>query len=242
VRPDVAERLLDLNRRFYQTFAAAFASKRGRVQPGAARILSRVGPEDSVLDLGCGHGMTAAFVAESGHRGRYVGLDASPDLLDLARRQKHPSAVFASANLAEAGWDQALDSVSPAPFDWVLALAVLHHLPGEPLRRSVVEKARRWVAADGTMVVSAWDFLASPAWRRRVVPWDQLGIDPEGVDPDDFVLDWREGGRGFRYIHRFTSESLAELALASGFSVEDAFRSDGQAGRLGLYQVWRAAE
>ena len=37
VHPDVAATLAALNREFYQRFAPAFASKRPRLQPGAAR-------------------------------------------------------------------------------------------------------------------------------------------------------------------------------------------------------------
>jgi len=34
---------------------------------------------------------------------------------------------------------------------------------------------------------------------------------------------------------------LDELADASGFHVADTFYSDGEGGRLGLYQIWELA-
>jgi hypothetical protein len=89
------------------------------------------------------------------------------------------------------------------------------------------------------MVVSVWDFLASRRWQARIVPWSEGGVREDEVDPGDFLLDWREGGRGLRYVHHFTPEALTELAGSAGFSVEGTFRSDGENGKLGVYQTWR---
>lgn len=239
MRPETAARLLDLNREFYRRFASAFASKRARLQPGAARAIQRVQPDDPVLDLGCGHGLLAASLAAGGHRGRYVGLDSSAELLETARRShRHPSAVFLQSDLADSGWAKALEGKDPTSFHWAFALAALHHLPGDELRRSVVEATRSWLLPGGHMVVSVWDFLASLRWKDRIVAWSEVDLAEAELDPGDYLLDWREGGRGLRYVHHFTPEALTELAQAAGFRVEETFRSDGEQGRLGLYQVW----
>jgi hypothetical protein len=59
------------------------------------------------------------------------------------------------------------------------------------------------------------------------------------VDPNDYLLDWRSGGEGLRYVHHFDEKELEELAAASNFQVSDTFYSDGEGGKLGLYQVWK---
>ena len=147
--------------------------------------------------------------------------------------------MFLMADLADGAWSQALATAGAKSFSWVFALAVLHHLPGEDLRRSVAELARCWLSPEGAMIVSVWDFLASPKWRKRILPWQAVGLVEPDVDPDDYLLDWREGGQAFRYVHHFTPEALAALAKGVGFSVVETYRSDGEGGRLGLYQVWR---
>ena len=43
-------------------------------------------PDASVFDLGCGYGDFLSVVRAAGHRGRYVGCDVSPEMLDWARR------------------------------------------------------------------------------------------------------------------------------------------------------------
>ncbi|HET7009833.1 MAG TPA: class I SAM-dependent methyltransferase [Anaerolineales bacterium] len=232
-----ATKLLDLNRGFYQRFASAFTLKRPRLQPGAARAILGIGSEQSVLDLGCGHGLLAAALAKAGHRGRYVGIDSSRELIEKARRSvDHPQASFIAGELAEAHW---ADRVEATPFDWIFALAILHHLPGEALRREFVGRVRPCLRAEGWMVVSVWDFSGSARMMKRIVPWENLGMTQEEVEPGDYLLDWREGGRGLRYVHLFTPETLEDLARSCGFRVKETFRSDGEGGRLGIYQVWQ---
>jgi hypothetical protein len=40
-------------------------------------------------------------------------------------------------------------------------------------------------------------------------------------------------------VHQFSEQELAELAESTGFRVVESFYSDGEGGRLGLYQVWK---
>jgi len=59
------------------------------------------------------------------------------------------------------------------------------------------------------------------------------------VDAGDYLLDWRNGDVGLRYVHHFDEEELSKLAKATGFKVIDTFYLDGETGNLGLYQVWQ---
>jgi SAM-dependent methyltransferase len=216
----IAERLLRLNREFYQTFAESFAETR----------------EDAILDLGCGNGELARALAEHGHIGRYVGLDSSEALLSVARQeQPHPEARFENVDLADPMWSASLSGL----FDIIVAFAVLHHIPSDALRLRLVRDMRALLSDDGWAAVSVWDFMASERLKARVVPWDAIELREQDVDGDDYLLDWRRGGYGLRYVHHFSETELTDLATQGGFSVERNFHSDGEGGRLGLYQVWR---
>lgn len=233
----IAARLLALNQKFYQTFAESFAETRARLQPGVARLLDDLPPEASVLDLGCGSGGVARGLAGRGHRGPYVGLDSSPALIDRARRNaaRHPGASFVHADLTAPDWT---DAIPGSDFGRVLAFAVLHHLPGVGIRRRVLRQTRRLTAPEGRLALSVWQFLRSPRLRSRVQPWETVGLSPEAVDADDYLLDWRRDGYGLRYVHHFSPQELADLARETGFAVLETFRADGRTGDLGLYQIW----
>ena len=235
---DVTERLLGINREFYQSHAAAFAETRARLQPGAARIVRRIRPADDVLDAGCGTGGVAAALRAAGHLGRYLGLDSSLPLLERARLHEDPPRVrFEARDLAV----DPLQDLAGSGYGWVLAFAVLHHLPGEALREQVTRRLVECLAPGGHLVVSVWSFLNSARWRQRILPWSTAGLASEQVEPGDTLLDWRRGGEGIRYVHAFAAEELDDLARRAGLAVVETFASDGQGGRLGLYQVWERA-
>ena len=94
------------------------------------------------------------------------------------------------------------------------------------------------LAAHGRLIHSEWQFLNSPRLAARIQPWEQVGLSPAQVDPGDYLLDWRQGGFGRRYVHYFTLEELDALAAGSGFNIMDTFSSDGEGNNLSLYQVW----
>ena len=238
VNAATAERLLDLNRQFYQTFALQFAATRRRLQPGVHAILPRLDPDAPVLDLGCGNGEVAQQLFKQGYRGLYVGIDQSLALLEVARERTpgRLNARFYQANLAALGWMESLPSLE---FGVVLCFAFLHHVPDDSRRRTLLENVRACLAASGSFIHSEWQFLNSARLRARVQAWELLGLSPEEVDSGDYLLDWRDGGLGFRYGHSFTPEELALLAEESGFTIVETFLSDGEENRLGLYQVWK---
>src|SRR5574341_200472 len=103
-----------------------------------------------------------------------------------------------------------------------------------------IQAARKCLAAGGAFIHSEWQFLNSTRWRGRIQPWELIGLEAGEVDTGDTLLDWRSGGHGLRYVHHFNEDELANLAGGSGFQVSETFYSDGEGGRLGLYQVWKA--
>ena len=244
------QHLLDINKRFYQTFALQFSQTRQRLQPGVTRLLKRLNPQSRLLDLGCGNGEVWRALFQNGFQGQYYGLDFSPEFLEIARSiipqgasdelqspagLPHPQAVFLYADLSSDNWDIAFPE---ARFDTVLAFAVLHHLPGKALRCQILRKINHLLVPGGHFIHSEWQFLNSRRLRSRLQPWEAAGLSPEQVDPGDYLIDWRHGGFGLRYVHAFEEEELRQMAEETGFSIEEIFSSDGEGGKLGLYQIW----
>ena len=243
----VVARLLDLNREFYQKFGPAFAATRRRIQPGVRRVIASLPVGARLLDLGCGPGALALELDRLWPAGSYLGLDASEELLAAARqalRQAKPGGVdirFARADLADPGW---VELAAAQPIDACLAFAVLHHLPGADLRERLLRQVNELLPESGLFIHSEWQLQHSPRLRARLQPWSAVGLSEADVDPGDVLIDWRftlpgqPEQVGLRYVHIFTQEELAELAARSGFAVRETFESDGEGGRLGLYQVW----
>ncbi len=240
MHPDTVQKILDLNRQFYQTFAVQFSATRQRLQPGVIGLLPSLLKAQSILDLGCGNGELARQLGDERYTGRYVGLDFSPGLLDIIEKSPPTGlqASFLQADLSESSWGSALQGQT---FDAILALAVLHHLPGEALRRQILRQVHSLLAPKGVFLFSNWQFLSSERLRQRIQPWEKAGFSEAQVDPGDYLLDWRSGGTGLRYVHHFQLAELTELAKETSFTILETFYSDGENERLSLYQVWKAA-
>jgi SAM-dependent methyltransferase len=232
----VQNQLWQLNRRFYAAHAADFAATRQGPQPGWHRIIAYFPPVCQVLDLGCGNGRLAVFLDERLERVRYVGVDAEARLLDQARQRtaglRRTQATFRQLDLSIPGWEATLGS---GPFDVVLALALLHHLPGRDARAAFMAAAARCLQPTGVFILSTWRFSHVPRLRRKIVPWETIGLTRGDVEPGDYLLTWQQ--TGLRYVHECDEAEIAELAAAAGLRVREHFRSDGREGDLALYCV-----
>jgi 2-polyprenyl-3-methyl-5-hydroxy-6-metoxy-1,4-benzoquinol methylase len=233
-----AHQLVELNRQFYAAFGKNFSATRQRIQPGVRKILSSLEGMERILDLGCGNGELARSLAQTGFHGTYLGLDFSLPLLAEAETQPEGFSVsFRAADLAADDW---ASSLSASHYSLITAFAVLHHIPGLEMRRGILQKVRSLLEPEGKFIHSNWQFLSSEKLRARIQAWSAAEFSAAEVDEGDFLLDWRGGGTGLRYVHHFSAQELSRLAAETGFRVVDLFYSDGEGGRLGLYQAWEA--
>jgi ubiquinone/menaquinone biosynthesis C-methylase UbiE len=134
----------------------------GREQAFRDRLvdLARLEPGEAVLDVGCGTG-TLAIAAKRrvGAAGTVHGVDASPEMIDRAKRKATKAAV-------DVVFQAAVVEALPFPdasFDAVLSTLMLHHLP-RPAREQCAREMRRVLKPGGRVL--AVDF-ATPARERK---------------------------------------------------------------------------
>jgi SAM-dependent methyltransferase len=235
---NTAARLIEINREFYTRFGDSFSATRHRIQPGVRQVLGRLKGDESILDLGCGNGELARELAKRGHRGPYLGLDFSVPLLQEAETQ--PEGF--SARFLEVDLTKFLESrgqlLVNGKWELITAFAVLHHIPSEKMQLNILRTVHDILSEDGKFIHSNWQFLNSEKLRSRIQDWSKVGLSQNDVDPGDYLLDWRSGGEGLRYVHQFGEQEFAFLADAAGFVIRESFYSDGEGGNLGLYQTW----
>ena len=237
----VQEKLLHINRQFYDQFATGFSNTRDRIQPGTQKVSQRIAQNDSILDIGCGNGTLARALADQDFSGHYLGVDMSLNLLAEAKsllgNPVNGDYAFQLVDLAAPNW---LKDLPRGHYDWLVSFAVLHHIPGDDLRLGTALAFNQLIKPDGFVAVSVWQWHNSPRLRKRVQPWSTVGINLEALDEGDVLLDWRADKTvGLRYVHTFDEDSLANLAVKAGFMVSDSFYSDGKSGDLALYQIWQ---
>lgn len=237
MNPGTAARLIEINQDFYTRFGDSFSATRHRIQPGVRRVLEMLNGDESILDLGCGNGEFARELARRHHRGPYLGVDFSLPLLRDAESQPEGfSAKFMQADLTQLSTNSSV--MESGKWNVVIAFAMLHHIPSTEIRLDILRAVRKLLSDDGKFFHSNWQFLNSEKLRARIKPWENAAVSTSDVDEGDYLLDWRSGGEGLRYVHQYSESELSMLAGEAGFIIRDGFYSDGEGGNLGLYQIW----
>jgi len=263
MEPKTQDRLLKLNRRFYEQVARDFDATRQGWTPGLWAILQyfrAAGKERlSVLDVGCGNGRFARLLEEAGVAASYTGVDGNGSLLHLARKSTADltgvECQFFQADFASPDWASVLTENSRAEsghthaaigtFEWprytvVLCTATVQHLPGYTLRLRLMRDLQRLRAE--YVVVSFWQFLSSDRFRRKLIDPGTVGISDTELEPGDALLPWRQGVESVRYVHQVDETEMRQLAAGAGLSVLHTFRADGKEADLNLYAILGRAD
>jgi SAM-dependent methyltransferase len=243
-------RLLNaINRSFYREQAAEFSATRESPWPGWTRLLEVVGDgaEESpleVLDVGCGNGRFAAFLAARGVAFRYLGIDASAPLLEHARARLLPpgSATWRRVDFLEEPPDTSLPA---RRFALVALFGVLHHVPGRERRLALLRALARRLRPDGLLALTAWQFEAFRRFRDRLLSWEAFNdratepIDLAQIERGDHLLPWGRG-HGLRFCHFADDVEMEGLLKEAGLEPVERYRDDGHSRDLNRYFVVRA--
>ncbi len=101
--------------------------------------MAGIKPGDKVLDVGCGTGnLTMTAKKYAGENGTVVGIDASPEMIETARKK----ATRAGSNTQ---FEVGLIEKIPFPdgtFDAVINRLMVHHLPDDLKRQAFVDVLR----------------------------------------------------------------------------------------------------
>lgn len=131
-----------------------------------------------ILDVGCGPGFYAReLIDEVGEKGSVVAVDASPDMLALARQrcEGHTNVTFKEG-------DATALPVGDREFDAALCVQVMEYVP-DPTR--ALEEMHRALRPGGRVVVwdtdwaTVWWHSSDAARMRRVLgAWDEHLVHP----------------------------------------------------------------
>jgi ubiquinone/menaquinone biosynthesis C-methylase UbiE len=132
------------------------------VENSAAYLLPHLRPGLRLLDVGCGPGTITADLATRLAPGTVLGIDASAEVIDAARRD-HPDVTFSVADVYDLGLED-------ASWDVVHAHQVLQHL-ADPV--AALREMRRVVRPGGIVAARDSDY-ASFTWHpadERLERW-----------------------------------------------------------------------
>ena len=207
---------VELKRFFYDVYCDTPNPLRwlGSIRPYVCpydKLVAFVPPRASVLDLGCGPGSLLNLMAATTRIARGVGCDVSAAPLKSARaaaRRLGAEKILAFEHV------RSMKDVPAGPFDAVVMVDVLHHVPaGE--RRDVIATAVDRVGPGGVFVYK--DMTTRSRLRRLAHNLDDYAFTGEWVMqvPDGLVEKWA-GELGLVLEH---SEYIPRLVYGHEFRV-----------------------
>lgn len=204
-------------------WVAEQARMEAMLAPVADAVLAHAAakPGESVLDVGCGYGITALRLArEVGPFGRVIGLDVSAPMLELARTK--------SAGIANIEWiraDATTHAFAPASFDLVFSRFGVMFF-GDPVE--AFANLRRATRARGRLSFACWRGIEENPWiavPARAVG-AHVGLPPQPGPEDPGMLSFADPERVTRILTaagfatpRFTR---LDLSVVIGTGLEDA--------------------
>lgn len=135
--------------RHYDTLTRLLLLGRDKALRARTVDLAGVKSGDSVLEVGCGTGeVTLVAKARAGSAGRVAGIDASPEMIEVARAKAAQQGV-------DIDFRHALIEALPFPdhtFDVVLSSLMMHHLPDD-LKQDGLREISRVLKPGGHLLV-----------------------------------------------------------------------------------------
>lgn len=181
--PDAAVRALSRAR--YRRRAADYDASCGPTWPIRERCIAslRLQPGESVLDVGCGTGLSLPRLVEAvGPGGRVVGLDQSPEMLAQAR-----------ARVAAAGWTTQVELVEgPAqalPPAWRFDALLFHYTHDVLQSAAALDRLLACARPGARVAVAGVKFF--PAWLAPLNAWVYLKNRAYNGGPGQLRAPWR---------------------------------------------------
>lgn len=146
-------------------YAASPIKDQAAYEKTLERTLEHLGPQDKVLELGCGTGSTAFLLADK--VGSYLATDFSPGMIEIAEEKLEEAAATGNAptGLRFAAADTCSEKVEPQgeAYDAVLSYNFLHLVenPEDTLARlrDLIKPGGLYISKTVCLADKAWLFL-----------------------------------------------------------------------------------
>ena len=137
------------------------------VNSGSSRMvieLADVKPGNAVLDVACGTGnLTLTAHSYAGSSGQVHGIDAAPEMIEVARQKAARSGIPVAFDV---GLAEKL-AFADETFDVVISRLAIHHLPDD-LKRTAFGEILRVLKPGGTLLIADFVPPSSPILNHIV--------------------------------------------------------------------------
>lgn len=178
---------------FYNSYSERFSQTRHAIWDVIKNFNNSIKPNSKILDAGCGNGKNMVYLQNEGHTVK--GVDFSDSLLDICK---------------EKSLDVQYSDIRKLPyedntFDYVISIAVIHHLSSYYEQVKAITELLRVTKKDGKVLFTVWAVEQDEHSRRDLESGSNL------IPFEDTV----------RYYYVFNQKTFQELI--SRFKVDKFF-------------------
>jgi len=210
-----AESIIKKNRESYDEIAKLFDSTRKEDWPEFELLKKYLKKDNDVLDIGCGNGRLYSFLKKTSLCKKYLGIDQSKELIDLAKNNYKDGDFLVVDNVLKLPF-------ADNSFDTVVAIAFFHHIPSNKLRRKMLYEIKRVLKPGGILFMTNWNLWQKNLWQKYNIKWWQFFLPHNGLDAGDFWVRFKSGKvEANRYYHHFWGCEIKRLCKRVDFKVKD---------------------
>jgi SAM-dependent methyltransferase len=207
----------------WEAFTRAVVEVDNGLEPWEKRAYARaLSTADRVLIVGCGAGRDLVALRALGHC--VTGLDLSPDITDLARRNLAARGIPADVHTGSVE-----RAIPQGPFDVAIFSERCYGcMQGAAIRQAVLARLKESLAPRGRIVISyAVVDRPSPTATRLTSLAARIARTGWVPEPGDRFTRDHLTSRVLRYEHLFTPEQLASECRSAGFQIAHDERTNG---------------
>ena len=176
---------MDLNvRTTYNNIANHFSDTRFKVWFCTREFLNSIPSNSFGLEIGCGNGKNMVYRKDISMK----GIDICDKFVDICKKK----------NLDVIQGDMSSLPYDNESFDFVMSIAVLHHLDSQEKRVKAVDEMFRVCKKGGKIFVLVWAFEQEESSKRKFKSKDEM-------------VSWfsrEDGNTYYRYYHLYSKDEL----------------------------------
>ena len=184
-------------RQFYNNNYEKFDNSRYSIWKAVRNFIDNIAEDSLVLDAGCGNGKNMLYMQARDIK--VIGIDFCDKLLNICK-EKVLNVKYADVRNIP---------FQNNTFDYVISIAVIHHLSIESDRRKAIDEMLRVCKPNGKILVSVWALEQDKNSRFKF----RLG---------DNIVKWDDTTR---YYHIHSKDTITDLLKS--YNVESIFLDKG---------------
>ncbi|MFZ5392551.1 MAG: class I SAM-dependent methyltransferase [Patescibacteria group bacterium] len=212
--PKIATQIITDTTKAYDSISEHFSSTRQYNWTEIKIITDKyVKSDSSILDLGCGNGRLLSILPD---QIEYTGVDISKYLIKEAK--KYSRTHRKAKQKISFQVDSLMDFKTEKKYDYIFAIASLHHIPSESFRKKVLQNIFSFLKPGGLFICTNWQldqtkYQSCCNFSKKILP---------DLDQNDCLIPWKNSNKEIlaqRYYHSFTEEEIGKTLSSTGFKI-----------------------